>query len=344
MLEMKHFKSSIIFTLVAIIWAFFLWAGKGLNIPIWLQTVFIVLILWILEVSLSFDNAVINATILKKMDATWQQRFLTRGMVIAVFVMRILFPLIIVAIVGGINPLAAFHLAIFDPNKYAEILTGSHIIIAGFGWTFLLLVALNFFLDAEKETHRLWYIEKYLQKIWTLESMEIILTILVVYSIGKSLPAVEHLSFLLASMRWIITFVVIEWITKLLQVSKWWITNIHRMWLSLFLYLEVLDASFSFDGVIGAFALSKNIFIIALWLGIGAMFVRSLTILLVRKWTLNTYKYLKHGAFRAIFGLAAIMFLGTLFHISETITWVFWAACIGLALWSSIRENKKTIE
>ena len=67
------------------------------------------------------------------MDATWQQRFLTRGMVIAVFVMRILFPLIIVAIVGGINPLAAFHLAIFDPNKYAEILTGSHIIIAGFG-------------------------------------------------------------------------------------------------------------------------------------------------------------------------------------------------------------------
>ena len=338
---MKHFRSSIIFTLVAIAWAFFLWAGKTLNIPVWLQTVFIVLILWILEVSLSFDNAVVNATVLKKMEPKRQNRFLTRGMVIAVFGMRILFPLIIVAIVWGINPLAAFNLAVFDPNKYASILTGSHITIAGFWWTFLLLVALNFFLDAEKKTHRLWYIEKYLQKIWTLESMEIILTIFVVYIIGRFLPAAEHLSFLLASMRWIITFVVIEWITKLLQTSKWWITNIHRIGLSLFLYLEVLDASFSFDGVIGAFALSKNIFIIALWLGIGAMFVRSLTILLVKKGTLTKYKYLEHWAFRAIFALAAIMFLGTLFHISETITGVFWAVCIGLALWSSIRENKQ---
>jgi hypothetical protein len=90
--------------------------------------------------------------------------------------------------------------------------------------------------------------------------------------------------------------------------------------LSLFLYLEVLDASFSFDGVIGAFALSKNIFIIALGLGIGAMFVRSLTIMLVKQGTLAKYKYLEHGAFWAIFALAAIMFLNTLFEISETLT------------------------
>ena len=338
---MKHFKGSIILTVIAIIIAFFLWAGKSLNIPTGLQTIFIVVILWILEVSLSFDNAVVNATVLKKMTPKWQQRFLTRGMVIAVFGMRIIFPLIIVAIVWGINPLVAFNLAIFDPDKYAGILTASHISIAGFGGTFLLLVALNFFLDTEKETHRLWYIEKYLQKIWSLKSIEIILTMFIVYIIGSFLPATEHLWFLIASMRWIITFVVIEWITKIMQTSKWQITNIHRIWLSLFLYLEVLDASFSFDGVIGAFALSKNIFIIALWLGIGAMFVRSLTIMLVEKWTLTKYKYLEHGAFRAIFALAAIMFLGTLFHISETITGLFWAACIWLALRSSIRENKK---
>jgi hypothetical protein len=205
------------------------------------------------------------------------------------------------------------------------------------------LVALNFFLDAEKETHRLWYIEKYLQKIWALKSIEIIVTMLVVYIIGSFLPATEHLTFLVASMRWIIVFVLMEWIATVLQTSKWGITNIHKVWLSLFLYLEVLDASFSFDWVIGAFALSKNIFIIALGLWIWAMFVRSLTIMLVRQWTLMKYKYLEHGAFWAIFALAAIMFLNTLFHISETLTWILWAIFIGLALRSSIKENKKAL-
>ncbi|MEI7557503.1 MAG: DUF475 domain-containing protein [bacterium] len=86
-----------------------------------------------LEISLSFDNAVVNATVLKKMDEKRQHRFLTWGIAIAVFGMRIFFPLIIVAIVGGINPIAALNLAIFDPNTYAAILTGSHITIAGFG-------------------------------------------------------------------------------------------------------------------------------------------------------------------------------------------------------------------
>ncbi|EKD25224.1 MAG: hypothetical protein ACD_80C00102G0016 [uncultured bacterium (gcode 4)] len=340
---MKHFRGSILFTIIAVITAFFLWAGKALDIAGGLQMAFIVIILWILEVSLSFDNAVVNAKILKKMDAKWQHRFLTRGMAIAVFGMRIIFPLIIVAIVGGINPLAAFNLAIFDPNQYATILTASHITIAGFGGAFLLLVALNFFLDAEKETHRIGYIEKYLQKIWALKSMEIIVTMIVVYIIGSFLPAKENLSFLIASMRWIILFVLIEGIASILQTPKWGITNIHKIWLSLFLYLEVLDASFSFDGVIGAFALSKNIFVIALGLWIGAMFVRSLTIMLVHKWTLAKYKYLEHGAFWAIFALAAIMFLGTLFHISETLTGILWAIFIWLALWSSVRENRKNL-
>lgn len=338
---MKYFKGSMIFTIIAIIIAFFLWAGHGLHIINWIQTIFIVLILWILEVSLSFDNAVVNATVLSKMTSKRQNRFLTRGIVIAVFGMRILFPLIIVAIIWWINPIAALNLAIFDPSKYADILTSSHITIAGFWWTFLLLVALKFFLDAEKETHRLWYIEEYLQKIWALKFMEIVLTIIIVYIVGSFLPATEHLSFLIASMRWIIVFALMEGLITMMQWPKWWIVNLHKVWLSLFLYLEMLDASFSFDGVIGAFALSKNIFIIALGLWIGAMFVRSLTIMLVRKWTLAKYRYLEHGAFRAIFALAAIMFLGTLFHISETLTGLLWAIFIGLALWSSISENKK---
>jgi hypothetical protein len=111
--------------------------------------------------------------------------------------------------------------------------------------------------------------------------------------------------------------------------------------MGMFLYLEVLDASFSFDGVVGAFAITNNLFIIMIGLGIGAMFVRSLTIMLVEKGTLSEFRYLEHGAFYAIGILAIIMFANTIFHIPEVITGLIGAAFIGLSLWSSIRYNQK---
>src|SRR3546814_10825692 len=107
-----------------------------------------------------------------------------------------------------------------------------------------------------------------------------------------------------------------------------------------FLYREVLDASFSFDGVIGAFALSNNLFIIAIGLGIGAMFVRSMTIFLVRQGTLSEYRYLEHGAFYAIIALAAIMYINTFQHIPEVVTGLIGAVLIGIAFWSSVRWNR----
>ena len=104
--------------------------------------------------------------------------------------------------------------------------------------------------------------------------------------------------------------------------------------------LRLNDASFSFDGVIGAFALSNNMIIIALGLSVGAMFVRSMTIHLVRTGTLAQYRYLEHGAFWAIIALGLIMLLSAKFHISESITGLIGAALIGLAFWSSVRANR----
>lgn len=78
-------------------------------------------------------------------------------------------------------------------------------------------------------------------------------------------------------------------------------------------------------------------------LGIGAMFVRSLTIMLVDKGTLSEYRYLEHGAFYAILALAVIMFTGTIVHIPEVITGLIGAAFIAFALWSSISYNKKHV-
>jgi hypothetical protein len=111
----------------------------------------------------------------------------------------------------------------------------------------------------------------------------------------------------------------------------------HGAGLGLFIYLNVLDASFSFDGVIGAFALTNNLFVIAIGLGIGAMFVRSLTILLVEKGTLASYRYLEHGAFYAIGALALIMLLNTVTHIPDTVTGLVGAGFIAISLGSSIR-------
>jgi hypothetical protein len=108
-----------------------------------------------------------------------------------------------------------------------------------------------------------------------------------------------------------------------------------------FMYLEVLDASFSFDGVIGAFAITSDVVIIMLGLAIGAMFVRSLTVFLVEKGTLEEFIYLEHGAHYAIGILAAIMLASMKFHIPEIFTGLIGVAFIGASLWSSVRHKRQ---
>jgi hypothetical protein len=107
-----------------------------------------------------------------------------------------------------------------------------------------------------------------------------------------------------------------------------------------FLYLEILDASFSFDGVIGAFAITGNIFLIMIGLGIGAMFVRSLTIWMVEKGVLSEYKYLEHGAHYAIGVLAVIMLLKIFMHIGEVLTGTLGLGLLAVAFLHSKFETK----
>ncbi|MBY0445954.1 MAG: DUF475 domain-containing protein, partial [Burkholderiales bacterium] len=152
----------------------------------------------------------------------------------------------------------------------------------------------------------------------------------------------EQLSFILASIIGIVTYIVVDGLGSLLSSEEnHGQTTVVRTGFSAFMYLEVLDASFSFDGVIGAFALSNNIFIIAIGLGIGAMFVRSLTIMFVEKETLDQFRYLEHGAFYAIGALAFIMFIGTFHEIPEVITGLIGAGLIGISLLASLNYNKK---
>jgi hypothetical protein len=162
---MAHHKGSLIFTVITMILGF----GYGMylfgNITQALGIVFIMGVLGVLEVSLSFDNAIVNAKTLEKMTPEWQHRFITWGMIIAVFGMRIVFPVLIVAIVSGLSMIDATMLAVNDHVKYSEILQSSHSLIAGFGGAFLFLVAFEFFFDAEKDVHWIHMIESKLVKL-----------------------------------------------------------------------------------------------------------------------------------------------------------------------------------
>ena len=118
-----------------------------------LSFLFIAAVLAVLEISLSFDNAIVNAQKLKQMTPVWQRRFLTWGIIIAVFGMRVLFPLLIVVIAAKIGPWAAIQLAATQPDRYAELIGEAHLPIAAFGGAFLMLVALNYFFDQSKDVH-----------------------------------------------------------------------------------------------------------------------------------------------------------------------------------------------
>lgn len=309
-----------------------------------LNVMFIMTVLAVLEVSLSFDNAIVNAKVLQGMDEVWRHRFMTWGMLFAVGFMRLVFPILIVAIAGNISMVDAIQLAISDQDKYSEVLSSSHIVIAGFGGAFLFLVAFDFFFDSEKDVHWVHFIESKLVKLGARQSVGIILTIAILYTMYLYLPVEEALKFFMAGIAGIITHEIVKLVGDLMNSEDETENNatvaVAKSGLASFIYLELLDASFSADSVLGALVISTDIFIIAGGLAIGAMFVRSMTLQLVQSGTMGEYKYLEHGAFYAIGCLATIMFASTMVHIPEVVTGVLSIAFIAGGYYSSIKENK----
>jgi len=309
-----------------------------------LSLLWIIVILSVLEVSLSFDNAVVNASVLKEMDEVWQKRFLTWGIAFAVFGMRIVFPLAIVAIAAGIGPMQALNLSLNDPQEYERLVNSAHIGIAGFGGAFLAMVGMKFFFNADKDVHWIGVIERSLTRVANLPAIEIALLLLSMWGISTLLPDADALTFLVSGMLGLVTFIAVEAVSHALEMKEEAARlagAVVRSGFGGFLYLNILDASFSFDGVIGAFALSNNMIVIALGLSIGAMFVRSMTVHLVKQGTLAEYRYLEHGAFWAIVVLGAIMLLSAKWHIPETITGLIGGILIGLSFWWSVRHKKR---
>jgi hypothetical protein len=305
-------------------------------------------ILIVLEISLSFDNAVVNARVLERMSAYWQRLFLTVGVLVAVVGMRLLFPLVLVGITAHLSPAHAWRLAMEKgdpdtPGTYGYLLHHAHPSIAAFGGMFLLMIFLNFLLDADKDLHWLGPVERVLSRAGALHQVSVLVALATLA--GFALRFAEHREqVLLAGVCGLITYLAVDGLGRLFAVdavsSASAVLATGRAAFVLFLYLEVLDTSFSFDGVIGAFAITADPIIIALGLGVGALYVRSLTMYLVKAGTLNDYVFLEHGAHWAIGALAVLLMLTIGHEIPEVVTGLIGVGFIGAAFAGSLRYNR----
>lgn len=340
---MNYFKESYFVTILGLILAY-LWGEHVLQGSGFI-CVFIALVLGVLEVSLSFDNAVVNATKLKKMTPEWRHRFITWGIAIAVFGMRFLFPLLVVSIFAHINIMKVVDIALHNAQLYAHYLHQTHATIVTFGGTFLMMLFLGFFLNPKKEIDWIKPIEKFLKKAPESKVLDTLIVLAMLDIVQMFQPAPIRMSVIISGLAGIITYLAIETIShKLEQMEEKSCSDaaepIACAGLVGFLYLELIDASFSLDGVLGAFALSHDIVIITIGLAIGAMFVRSLTIMFVEKETLEEFIYLEHGAHWAIGLLATLMFISTVKSVPEVITGLSGLGLIIASLVSSIKSKK----
>ncbi len=309
-----------------------------------LQVGFIVAMLSVMEISLSFDNAVVNATVLRDMSEKWQRRFLTWGILIAVFGMRLIFPILIVAIAAGLSVPQTLLLAINDQDSFAEHIHSAHNAISAFGGMFLMMVFLKFLFDEEKETHWIHWLETTTSRWGGKEAVELCFCMAALLLLAHFLPLPAALSALTGGLFGLVLFVSVELICDWLEGHKpvCAVTGTAaKIGFSGFLYLEALDASFSFDGVIGAFAVSHNILIIMAGLGVGALFIRALTIYLVKQGTLNSYIYLEHGAHYGIGALAGIMLVSLFVRVPEVVTGLVGFSFILLSFFSSLQHNRR---
>ena len=350
----KAFRGSFALTVVGLALAFWYAGTAGLAIAA---------ILIVLEISLSFDNAVVNATILRKMSPFWQRLFLTVGILVAVVGMRLVFPLVIVGVTASLSPTEAIRLALekgdpHTPGTYGYLMADAHPSIAAFGGMFLLMLFLTFIFE-ERDVNWLAWLERPLARIGRLEQLPVVVSLVALAIAGYAFAAEEKTAtVLLSGILGVVAYVSVNSLGKLFaqdfgernagqagqagqrSANGQLALQTGKAAFFSFLYLELIDASFSFDGVIGAFALTSDPIIIAIGLGIGALFVRSMTVYLVRQGTLQQYVFLEHGAHWAIGALAVLLLVSIKTEVPELITGLIGVGFILAAFATSVIRNR----
>jgi len=330
------------------------WFAGAVTILIWglvgwkmgTAALFTVLVLTLLETTFSADNAVVNSKVLGTMSPFWQKLFMTVGIFIAVFVVRFALPIAIVAFSAGIGFNEVVNLAMHHPHQYEHELAKAEPVISAFGGTFLLMITLSYFIDYNKKTHWLPFFEKYLGKLGRFDNITVFIMLIMTLVIYATVGSEHHETIFLASISAMALHIGLELLSAAMGTAEDKTKVKHRTGLaafSAFMYLEILDASFSLDGVIGAFALTSSVVLIIAGLGAGAIWVRAMTVHLVRSNALAKYMFLEHGAHWAIGFLGGIMLL-KLYHIvlPEFIVGGLGIAFIALAIiWSKHVTNKR---
>lgn len=337
----RAFGGSIIISLLALMFVY-IYLG-------W-QAALVTLALMIIEVTFSFDNAIVNAKVLNTMSIFWQNIFMTIGILVAVFGMRIIFPILVVMLSADLPWNKVLDLALHHPQDYAAALNGAHTSIASFGGTFLLMLALHFMFDKARTVFWLKRIEKPMQRIaqWWMPTLVsgALLTLVTL------LPFNHHpKQTVVAGIVGIVTYLVISGLSSFFtkqhekseKLAGKKLLKTGMAGFSAFIYLEVLDASFSLDGVIGAFAVTQNVILIAIGLGVGAVWVRSMTLYMVRHKVLHAYPYIEHGAHYTIGVLALILLLGLFVSIPEAIAGGVGVLIIIASIVASKKADKETI-
>jgi hypothetical protein len=342
---------------LASVWLSLSAVGIGLGLA-WLMggphQALIVLMLIVLEVGLSFNNAVVNATVLRRMSRWWQGLFLTVGLVVAVLGMRLLLPVLMVAVTARVSLGSVVDMALHYPVQYAQALDHARPVIAAFGSLFLLMVWLDFLLDETKGVHWLGWLERPMAKAGRLKTLSVLISLLLLLAMARLWSGSEELrlQIMVAGILGLVTYLSLQGLRRLFEylggisagsdggrrlagMTGW-------AALGLFVYLEVLDATFSFDGVVGAFAISTNVLVIAIGLGVGALVVREFTVMLVRSNALAGLRYLEHGANYSVGLVALLLAVGLIYEVPDVVTGVVGTAVIGWSLVSSLIERRNT--
>lgn len=296
------------------------------------ELLLIVVGLALFELITSVDNAVINAEVLSTVHQRMRRWFLTWGILFAVFVMRGVLPLIIVML--SQPGIGVWEAITFTLSGTTAVEASTSVLLVT-GGVFLVFVFLHWLfiepkiygLHAERFFHRL--------NVWFYAVVSVFLVVLVWYAI--SINAILAFGAVLGST----VFFIVHGFR--LNAEKMEHEMMHKKGMSdwsKILYLEAIDASFSIDGVIGAFAFTFSVPLIILGNGLGAIAVRQLTVANIGR--IKKYKYLKHGAMYSIFILGSIMIAQSFgWHPPEWLSPLTAIAVMGYFFWRSIREAEK---
>lgn len=302
-----------------------------------LNSILIVAGLIVFEVISSIDNAIVNAHVLKTMSEKWRKIFLFWGIITAVFIVRGLLPVLIVWLSVPELHFSGVISSVFHPvPEVAELIDARKgIILMGAG-VFLLLVYLHWLFLEDKDPY---FVPDKLIKpkhgVWFFAFCAIILVLLLYFARASSMLM---LSAAIGNAVFFIMYGFREQAAKqeaILESGESHLGDFSKL-----MYLEVLDTSFSFDGVVGAFAFTTSILLIFIGNGIGALVVRELTLKGIDQ--VSKYKWLKNGAMTSMGFLGAFIILKSFgFHIPEYLPTFTTLGFVGLTFWKS-RQLLKT--